>query len=382
MELSITGQGIRHRIIIISETGLKAMATISLCMIVRNEEPVLARCLDCIRDIVDEIVIIDTGSTDGTKEIARKYTEHIYDFDWHDHFAEARNFAFSKATQEYQMWLDADDVIDGENQQKLLDLKQNLTADVVMLPYHIAFDEQGNPVYTYYRERILKRSLDFRWEGAVHEAIVPAGKILYADIAVQHRKLHVNDPDRNLRIFEKQLAENQELNTREKCYYANELYDHQRYPEAIEQYQAFLEQPDGWKENQIDACYKLALCYQALQQIDNALQSLYRSFVYDRPRAEICCEIGRIRMNQNRWEEAIFWLESAVEAPYPEGGGFSNPDCHDYIPYMELCVCYDRIRNVQKAKAYNDKAGRIKPKDRNYLSNRRYFQERLKEESD
>ena len=359
------------------------MATLSLCMIVRDEEAVLARCLDCMKHIADEIIIIDTGSEDRTKEIARQYTELIYDFPWTDNFSEARNFAFSKATQEYQMWLDADDIIDNENQQKLLALKQNLTADVVMMPYHIAFDEQENPTYTYYRERLLKRSRNFRWQGAVHEAIAPSGEVIYSDIAVQHRKLHVNDPDRNLHIFEKLLSEHISLCTREKFYYANELYYHQKYTEAVEQYLEFLAQPDGWTENQIDACQKLSACYLSLNQMDNALQSLFRSFLYDRPRAEICCEIGRIRMNQNRWEEAIFWFESALNAPFPEEqGGFSVPDCHDYIPYMQLCVCYDRLRNVQQAKAYNDRAGRIKPKDKNYLFNRRYFQEKLKQESD
>ena len=58
------------------------MATISLCMIVKNEEAVLARCLDSVRDLVDEIIIVDTGSTDRTKAIAARYTGQIYDFPW------------------------------------------------------------------------------------------------------------------------------------------------------------------------------------------------------------------------------------------------------------------------------------------------------------
>ena len=74
------------------------MITISLCMIVKNEEKVLARCLDSIADLMDEIIIVDTGSSDNTKEIAKKYTDKIYDFTWIDDFSAARNFAFSKAT--------------------------------------------------------------------------------------------------------------------------------------------------------------------------------------------------------------------------------------------------------------------------------------------
>ena len=71
----------------------------SLCMIVRQEEKALARCLEGIADAVEEIVIVDMGSTDRTKEIARQFTDKIYDFPWMDDFAAARNFAFSKGTE-------------------------------------------------------------------------------------------------------------------------------------------------------------------------------------------------------------------------------------------------------------------------------------------
>ena len=77
------------------------MVTVSLCMIVKNEEKHLPRCLDSVRDLVDEIVIADTGSTDRTVEIARRYTEQVYGFPWRDDFAAARNFSFSKASMEY-----------------------------------------------------------------------------------------------------------------------------------------------------------------------------------------------------------------------------------------------------------------------------------------
>lgn len=65
------------------------MCTISLCMIVKNEESVLARCLDSVRGIADEIILVDTGSTDATKDIARRYTDKVFDFVWVDDFAAA-----------------------------------------------------------------------------------------------------------------------------------------------------------------------------------------------------------------------------------------------------------------------------------------------------
>ncbi len=86
--------------------------TISLCMIVKNEQAVLERCLQSVRGAVDEIIIVDTGSTDGTEKIARRYTDKVYFFPLAAEFSEARNFAFSKATREYCMWMDADDVLE------------------------------------------------------------------------------------------------------------------------------------------------------------------------------------------------------------------------------------------------------------------------------
>ena len=74
---------------------------LSLCMIVKNEEEVLARCLESARPLVEEIVIVDTGSTDRTKEIAAQFTDRIFSFEWTDDFSAARNFSFSKAHGDY-----------------------------------------------------------------------------------------------------------------------------------------------------------------------------------------------------------------------------------------------------------------------------------------
>ena len=91
------------------------MITLSLCMIIKDEELVLDRCLNSICDIVDEIIIVDTGSSDNSKEMAKRYTDNIYDYNWNDDFSEARNFSFEKATKDYILWLDADEILENEN---------------------------------------------------------------------------------------------------------------------------------------------------------------------------------------------------------------------------------------------------------------------------
>ena len=88
------------------------MPTISLCMIVKNEEANLARCLDSVVGLVDEMIIVDTGSTDRTVEIALRYTEKVCSYTWRDDFSDARNESFSRAVMDYCMWMDADDVLE------------------------------------------------------------------------------------------------------------------------------------------------------------------------------------------------------------------------------------------------------------------------------
>ena len=97
--------------------------------------------------------------------------------------------------------------------------------DRFLCKYDTEFDEQGAVVFSYYRERIIKNDSSHQWVGAVHETIALQGKLEYLDIAIRHQKLVVNDPLRNLRIFEKQLDKGVVLTPREQFYYARELYN-------------------------------------------------------------------------------------------------------------------------------------------------------------
>lgn len=352
------------------------MATISLCMIVRNEEDVLARCLESVQGIADEIIIVDTGSQDTTKAVARQYTSQVYDFVWQDDFAAARNVAFSHGKMDFLLWLDADDVIRPEDKSSWLKLKEtlSLSTDIVMAPYHIAFDAEGNPTFTYQRERLIRNGRGFLWAGRIHEVITPAGVIAKTEAAVCHRKLKAGDPDRNLRIFERALAEGETLNARQQYYYARELYYHGQYGKAVVQLERFLTDNQGWVENKIGACQIASYCYSQLQEDDKALQMLFQSFLYDLPRAEICCDIGSWFMARALYKQAIFWFEQATHCEMDTmSGGFVQPDCYGYIPFLQLCVCYDRLGQYEQAAAYNEQAAAYKPEEAAVVHNRAYF---------
>lgn len=352
------------------------MCTISLCMIVKNEEAVLGRCLESTADLVDEIVIVDTGSTDGTKEIARQFTDKLFDFPWVDDFAAARNFSFEQASGDYCMWLDADDVIAEDDRSKFRAMRKQLLpqADVVMMPYHTAFDPQGQPTFTYHRERVVRNEARFRWAGVVHEAITPAGEIRWSDAAVSHKKEGSGDPDRNLCIYEAQLAAGKALDPRNQFYYARELWYHSRFEEAAKVLTTFLDSGKGWLENQIEACRLLSRCMTALGRDGDALSSLLRSLTLDTPRAEVCCDIGGWFLAREQWRQAAFWYELALTRKRDDtSGAFVSPDCYGYLPAIELCVCWYHLGDVEKAKAFNELAASFRPEDPFVLQNRTFF---------
>lgn len=352
------------------------MATVSLCMIVKNEAAVLGRCLDSVRDLMDEIVIVDTGSTDATKQIASRYTDKIYDFAWQDDFSAARNESFSHATMQYCMWMDADDVLLEKDRQAFVLLKQTLAphVDVVMMPYHTAVDEQGKPRFVYERERLLRRTAHFVWQGAVHEVITPAGNIVHSQVAVTHQKIGKGDPDRNLCIYQGLLAKGHVLDAREQFYYARELKYHSNWKAAEQQLRLFLQREDAWLENRLEAYRDLAHCLEQQGKPQQAMEALLHSLAWDVPRAETCCELGRLCMAQQQWRQAVYWYEQALQCPRREQeGGFVQEECYGYLPCIQLCVCYDHLGQWRRAEQYNQQAEVFRPGDASCAYNRKYF---------
>lgn len=353
------------------------MSSISLCIIVKNEEAIIERCLHSIMNVIDEIIIVDTGSTDRTKEICSEFTNNIYDYVWNDNFSDARNYSFRFATKEYIMWMDADDIILPEDNNKLLKIKDNLDAsvDVVMMKYHTGVDSQGNPLLSYFRERLVKRTCEFKWKEPVHEYLEIGGNIINSDIAITHAKPPSESQSlRNINIYEKLLKDGIALSSRGIYYYARELKDHNRITDAITQFELFLSSGLGWVEDNIAACGELAKCYHLTNHPEKVLKSLFRSFIYDLPRAEICCQIGYWYKEKENYKNAAFWFNIILSLKKPEKSwGFTWLDSWDFIPLIECSVCYDHLGDVEKAEDYNKRALLLKPNSIPALQNQEYF---------
>ncbi|MGN4126849.1 glycosyltransferase [Lysinibacillus sphaericus] len=353
------------------------MLTISLCMIVKDEESIIERCLDSVQHVVDEINIIDTGSTDRTKEIVRHYTARLFDYTWCDDFAKARNFSFQQATKDYILWMDADDVLTTEHQQKLVQLKKSLNPniDAVSMHYYVLLDEDGEVESSEKRYRLIKRSRNFQWQGAVHESLNIAGKLYHSDIAITHLPLK-KDTDRNMRIYENLKATGHLFSASETFHYANELKRHHRFLEAINQYHTFLDLARGSAEDNIQACLNLADCYLHLQDSKQATQSVLQALLYDQPRPETCCRLGRFFMEQSKNKEAIYWYSQALQQA-PATLGIQRPAYSTWIPQLQISKLYDRLGLYENAHEHNEAARMYKPNDKRILDNQKYLYSRL-----
>ncbi len=196
-------------------------ARVSLTMIVRDEEDNLPRCLGSVRGVFDEIVVVDTGSVDRTREIAREYGARVVEFAWIDDFAAARNAALDAASGDYAFWLDADDLVEPSQREKLVALLASLRASdqagyVVKCACDPGADGSGGETVVDHI-RLFPLRPDVRWTYRVHEQILPALRRSgvpvrwtdlvvrhtgYADVALRARKL-----ERDARILEAELRE-------------------------------------------------------------------------------------------------------------------------------------------------------------------------------
>lgn len=145
---------------------------ISICMIVKDESEILEECLESIYNYNYEIVIVDTGSTDNTKEIALRYTKNVFDFDWCNDFSKARNFSIDKASNDFILILDADESIIDLNKDELEKLAVENHEKVGRIFRKNEYLRDNNKfIYREYVNRFFNKT-NYKYSGSIHEQIV------------------------------------------------------------------------------------------------------------------------------------------------------------------------------------------------------------------
>ncbi len=328
------------------------MTTFSCCMIVKNESKVLARCLDSIADLMDEIIIVDTGSTDNTKEIAARYTDKIYDFAWTDDFSAARNFSFSKAAMDYIYAPDADEYLDEENHRQLALVKEYMdpAIEIVQMMYHTVSENTVLNITDEYRPKLFKRLRSFTWIDPIHETVRLEPLVFDSDIVITHAPTsgHAN---RDFAIFKKAILKDGGLSDKVTLMYATELIKNGKQADLQEAKDYFYELYQGHPDENIKIASACVLVREARLAHDKAaMEALLKDYQLTIT-SEIYLDLGLHNMEEKDYEKAISFLTlAAEEAPYI----LDVHSCGD-LALSALCSCFEALLALESSsenKAY------------------------------
>ncbi|MDD5558295.1 tetratricopeptide repeat protein [Candidatus Methylomirabilis sp.] len=291
-------------------------STLSLCMIVKNEEANLGRCLESVTGVADEIIVVDTGSTDRTVEIARQHGAKIFSHQWSDDFAAARNVSLRSATSDWILVLDADEALAKEDRGCLRALlrQDGPTAYLLNIVSPVNDRRSSHAVINAF-PRLFRNRPEIRFEGRCHEQVTPSiarvgGTVSPSEIQVHHRGYHGLWVDlsakrqRNVRLLRQQLADHPEDPLAH--FHLGEVYGLEgRIDEAIVCYRAALSLPGLPPTNRSVARRSLAACLLNRQQFEEAWQecclALKEDSGYAMPHLTGAIALGKL----GRYEAAI-----------------------------------------------------------------------------
>jgi glycosyltransferase involved in cell wall biosynthesis len=323
---------------------------ISASIIVKNEEKIIQRCLDCVSLFADEIVVVDTGSTDKTKEIAERHPKvRLFDsehFSASTHYSEfsfsiAKNEALKQCKGKWVVWFDADDFIDEENAKKIRNLAIN-TNEVCLFTFTIKY---GPLIFEHCRMLRNGNKIWFDEGHSVHEYLNTSGYPNYSnrDIEIIHLPGIKEVPSgmRNIAIMENDYNKRGMDDQRTLFYLANGYRESGRYEDAIEFYKKYLMKSE-WAEERFFARYFTAQSYKSIGNIDKARKEALRACAEDFRFAEAYCLLGDLAFKEGDAKRAQSWFQMASDTPFPKDAKlFVSKELYNSYPSSRIKDCHN-----------------------------------------
>jgi glycosyltransferase involved in cell wall biosynthesis len=371
------------------------MKTLSLHMIARNSADVIERTLQAASQVCDEIVVVDTGSTDFTKDICAKYGAKVYDFEWVDDFAAARNYALSKVTGDWAMWLDTGDEIKAPTLKAIADLKKMpifqssdpSSADVIWMTINRKLNADGSPMFSFVVPRIVRMSANPFWVGAIHENVrvdttdTKQGFLLEgASIEDPYSDLE-GGAKRNLAILERLIASG-DPNPRLLYYRSQELRDLQRLQEAIDSYVEFLNlNPQTWEY--YDALINIGKCYYNRNDVErkdrlNAAGVWMQAALHEPRKPDAWFGVGTLYYEAGELEKALPFYRACIGLKKIYDGAPTNEAMYGSAPYEAIGFCLLTMGNTKEAIASLFEAQKRSPRPDHYRNIIRQIKEQVK----
>ena len=311
--------------------------SLSLCMIAKNEEGMLRECLERVKPIVDEMIVVDTGSTDQTKKIAASSGSMVYDFSWQDDFSKARNFSLKKARMEWILVLDADEFLSTVDLAAITALTERKDMDGFRLCQRSYTDQIGannfHPCRGEYEEekgflgyvtahlvRLFRNDPDIYFEGHVHEVVE---KVMQAhrktwestEIPLHHYGFAKSDSiiDQKKNIYEKLgriKAESMSVDPRAYFDLGVQLIELDEYNEALH----VLERAYRLRPDWVPLLFNLGLTHDKLNDADKAIYFYEKALSYEPQHPAALCNLGMLHQRCGRWSTAITALHKCLDA--------------------------------------------------------------------
>lgn len=392
---------------------------LTLAMIVKDCEKDLPVVWQSVKHIVTEWIVVDTGSSDKTVEVAKSLgakvfvegdrfcdtldSEQVKFFREHGgvdvkegtkvfHFGRARTFSFEKATGDYILWLDSDDMLQGSLKMKEIILN-NLDPKKptgLHLLYQYEIDSVGNPITEHYRERVLPNTGKFNWVGRIHEIVIPEVESQYIRVApsdtlvmhnitaehrqqARHRNLYASLLD----YYEQKQVDKVDPRT---LYYLAQALRHENEDLAEKYYREYVE-VSGWDEEQALACTKIADIRLMKEDNHTALEWAYRALRY-KPDFPMCyATIAECYYAMEDLPSCELFCKHALDLEQPETLVTVNYKHNTFTPLLLLVLSYFKKGNVKECSRYVGRALKFEPQNA-LLLNISETCERAKQEND
>lgn len=351
---------------------------LSLAMIVRDEEELLGRVLSDATQICDELVVVDTGSVDATKDVAQAFGAKVFDFTWTGDWAAARNASFEHCSNDWVIWLDADDRIPppaliGFSQLKLF-LAENPQINAVRMRYHYTYAESdpNRCLFSSENVRVVKRTPELSWVGSPHAHLSTAPapvterpEGLWTTSAwVEHRTSgarRTRSGERNREQLEAVIASG-ERTPFNLFFLADELRTTGQYERAMKLYEEGFDLCDEWSRSEpynrdvcvastwvrYEALLQMAGCAQAMGEPEISCALLLRALAVDSSRAGAFIELGLHHYRERQLPQAVGFFAAATVLPPPTEGIVSWP-LYTWAPWESLAVCHAEMGMFEEA---------------------------------
>lgn len=352
---------------------------LSVCIIVKNEEENIARCLSCLKPYGMEIIVADTGSKDRTKEIALEYTHKVYDFTWCDDFAAAKNFAVSKAANPYVMIIDSDEFLEPLETEQLYRLMKQHPDSVGRIRRKNVFTRNGQEQENWeWINRIFSRD-NFHYQGRIHEQVTAKDGSEYetyqTPVVIEHTGYDLTEEERkekaqrNSILLEQELErlEGEEAEQEQVPYILYQLgksyYMAGEYEKASKYFSRGLSFDLNPKlEYVIDMVETYGYALLNSGQAETALfyENIYEEFGNS---ADFQFLMGLIYMNNAKFQQAVEEFQKAVQHRECRNKGVNS-----YSAYYNIGVIYECLGQIEQAREYYGKCGSYEPAAKRIVS--------------